>query len=319
MQMSFSELEYSLKKKTTRREVFLKQMEGVIPWQKLIKCIEPHYPSGERGRPTQGIERMLRMYFLQQWFNLADEAVEDAIYDSQAMKQFMGSTPGVPDATTLLKFRHLLEKHKLTEALFQEVNAHLKEKGLSLREGTVVDATIIEAPSSTKNAQASRDPEMHQTKKGNQWHFGMKTHIGVDTKSGLVHTLKTTSANVADVTQVGQLLHGKEKKVYGDAGYLGAHKRDNLEQKYPRLKWEIAMRRSSVAALSNDLLRAVVSEMERRKAQVRALVERPFLIVKHLFRYRKVRYRGLAKNDAHQHTLFALANLIIAQKSLQPS
>ncbi len=309
-------MEYGGKKKVTRREIFLKEMDQVVPWQRLAGLIEPHYPKRGKGRPPMGVELMLRMYFLQQWFNLADEAMEDAIYDSQAMRNFLGLDLGedaVPDATTLLKFRHFLERHSLTKALFEEVKAHLHERKLLLREGTVVDATIVAAPSSTKNAQGKRDPQMHQTKKGNQWHFGMKTHIGTDTR-GLVHSLRTTAANVADITQTPHLLHGEEKKVYTDAGYTGAHKREELSDK--PVEWLIAAKRSTVQAIANDALRAVTQEIERRKAQVRAVVENAFLIVKHRFGHRKVRYRGLFKNDAQNHTLYALANLVIAKKWL---
>ena len=212
-QRSFAQAEYAQKKKITRRERFLNEMEQVVPWARLVDCIEPHYFKGERGRKPVGIERMLRMYFLQQWYALADEALEDALYDSQAMRSFAGIDLGVesvPDATTLLKFRHLLERHALTQEIFKEINAHLSERNLLMREGTIIDATIIAAPSSTKNAKKERDPQMHQTKKGNMWHFGMKAHIGADAESGLVHTLIGTAANVADIQCARELLHGEE-------------------------------------------------------------------------------------------------------------
>ena len=230
-QMSFAQCEYAMKRKVTRRERFLDGMEQVVPWERLVGVIEPHYPKGERGRPPVGVERMLRVYFLQQWYGLADEAIEDAIYDSQAMRTFAGidlSVESVPDATTLLNFRHLLEEHDLTRRLFAEVGALLEERELLMKEGTIVDATIIGAPSSTKNARKERDPEMHQTKKGNQWYFGMKAHIGVDAKSGLVHRVSGTAANVADVAQSHELLHGQEKEVYADAGYIGIEKRPEI-------------------------------------------------------------------------------------------
>ena len=228
-QRSFASAEFALKKKRTRREKFLAEMERVVPWAKLIAVIEPAYPtSGRVGRQPMGVPKMLRMYLLQQWYGLADEALEDAIYDSQALRDFVGidlSRQSVPDATTLLKFRHLLQANDLTRALFDEINAHLSEQGLLMRAGTIVDATIIAAPSSTKNAKGERDPEMHQTKKGKQWHFGMKAHIGVDAESGLVHTVIGTAAHVGDVTQAGALLHGDETAAFGDAGYRGVHKR----------------------------------------------------------------------------------------------
>src|SRR6202789_437110 len=228
-QKSFAQAEYAQKKKTTRRERFLNEMEEVVPWARLVACIEPHYFKGERGRKPIGIERMLRMYFLQQWYALADEALEDALYDSQAMRSFAGIDLGVesvPDATTLLKFRHLLERHALTQEIFKEINAHLSEPNLLMRGARIIDATIIAAPSSTKNAKKERDPQMHQTKKGNMWHFGMKANIAADAESGLVHTLIETAANVADIQCARELLHGEKKAAYVDAGYTGIEKRD---------------------------------------------------------------------------------------------
>ena len=226
-QMSFSQAEYAKKKKTTRREVFLEKMEHVVPWSRLVEVIEPHYPeSGAhvRGRPPIALERMLRMYCLQQWYGLADKAVEDAVYDSQALSGFMGidlSRESVPDATTLMGFRHLLEENDKTQAMLVEVNAMLLERGLLMTQGTLVDATLMAAPSSTKNREHARDPEMHQTKKGNEWHFGMKAHIGVDRDSGLVHTVVSTAANVSDISQTPELLHGQETELWADAGYVG--------------------------------------------------------------------------------------------------
>ena len=230
-QMSFAQAEYAGKRKITRRERFLGEMERMVPWARLVRVIEPYYPKGERGRPPIGLERMLRIYFLQQWYALADEALEDALYDSQAMRTFAGidlSVEAVPDATTLLNFRHLLEAHHLTQAIFAEVGALLRERKLLMREGTIVDATIIAAPSSTKNKRQERDPEMHQTRKGHQWYFGMKAHIGVDAQSGLLHRVTGTAANVADIAQTSALLHGEEKKVHADAGYQGVEKRAEL-------------------------------------------------------------------------------------------
>jgi IS5 family transposase len=316
-QMSFAAGEYAGKKKTTRRERFLGQMEAVVPWGRLAALIEPHYPKGKRGRPPVGIGRMLRVYFLQQWYALADEALEDALYDSQALRNFAGIDLGseaVPDATTLLKFRHLLEAHALTEAIFEEVGRHLQEKRLSMREGTIVDATIIAAPSSTKNRERKRDGEMRQTRKGNQWYFGMKAHIGVDAQSGLVHRVVGTAANVSDVSQTRALLHGRERVVHADAGYQGADKRPEMDIK--GVQWEIAARRGKIRAMAEGARKELLRQWERRKAQVRALVEHPFHILKNLFKHRKVRYRGLAKNTAQLHTLFALANLVIASRRL---
>jgi len=318
-QMSFAQSEYAGKKKVTRRERFLGEMERLVPWARLCAVIEPHYPKGKRGRPPIGIERMLRIYFLQQWYALADEALEDALYDSQAMRTFAGidlSVEAVPDATTLLKFRHLLEAHELTRQIFEEVGALLSERQLLMREGTIVDATIIAAPSSTKNARQQRDPEMHQTKKGNQWHFGMKAHIGVDAQSGLVHSLSGTAANVADIAQAHALLHGQETKVFADAGYLGVEKREEMAPLSEGIDWYVAAKRGKIKAMAEGLFKDLSLLFEKAKAQVRALVEHPFHIIKNLFKHRKVRYRGLLKNTAQLLSLFALANLVIAKRSL---
>jgi IS5 family transposase len=318
-QLSFAHAEYAGKKKTTRRERFLGEMERVVPWARLVALIEPHYPSGLRGRPPIGIERMLRIYFLQQWYALADEALEDALYDSQALRTFAGidlSVEDVPDATTLLKFRHLLERHELTKRIFEEVGTLLSERRLLMKEGTIVDATIIAAPPSTKNASKERDPEMHQVKKGNEWHFGMKAHIGVDSLSGLVHTVTGTAANVADIAQTHALLHGDESRVFADAGYLGVEKRPEIGAKAETVKWYIAAKRGKIKAMVEGSLKKALQAFETAKAQVRALVEHPFHIIKNLFKHRKVRYRGLAKNTAQLHVLFALVNLVIAKRSL---
>lgn len=318
-QMSFAQSEYAGKKKQTRRERFLGEMERVVPWARLVELIEPHYPLGQRGRPPIGIERMLRIYFLQQWYGLADEALEDAIYDSQAMRTFAGidlSVESVPDATTLLKFRHLLERHELTKRIFEEVGILLSERRLLMREGTIVDATIIAAPSSTKNAKKKRDPEMHQVKKGNEWHFGMKAHIGVDAQSGLIHTVTGTAANVADIAQTHALLHGQEKEVFADAGYLGVEKREEISLKSKGVVWYVAAKRGKVKAMAEGFLKVLTLQLEKLKARVRARVEHPFHILKNLFKHRKTRYRGIVKNTAQLHTLFALANLVIAKRSL---
>ena len=315
-QGSFSQAEYAGKKKQTRRDKFLAEMERVVPWARLVERLRPFYPKGERGRPPVGLERMLRLYFLQQWYGLADEALEDALYDSQALRGFTGidlSVAAVPDATTVLNFRHWLESHGLTKVLFDEVGATLQERGLLMRQGTIVDATIIAASPSTKNKEKARDPEMHQTRKGNQWYFGMKAHIGVDVASGVVHSLVGTAANEADINQTAALLHGQEEAVFADAGYTGADKRPELEDR--DVSWNIAIRRSIIKALPKAL-RDLAEPVERALAQVRAVVEHPFHIVKNLFRHKKLRYRGLKKNTAQLHTLFALANLVIVKQTL---
>jgi len=319
-QTSFAQAEYAGKKKQTRRERFLGEMEGLVPWARLVALIVPFYPKGERGRPPMGIEKMLRVYFLQQWYALADEALEDGLYDSQALRTFVGIDLGggeaVPDATTLLHFRHLLEKHALTQAIFAEVNELLSERGILLREGTLVDATIIAAPSSTKNKAKARDPEMHQTRKGKQWYFGMKAHVGVDADSGVVHTLTGTAAHVADITETHRLLHGQEKRGQGDSGYTGVEKRAEILAKFPHVVWQVAAKRGKLKAMADGPRKEVAKALEKCKAQLRAYVEHPFHVVKNLFRHRKVRYRGLAKNTAQLHTLFALANLVIAKPAL---
>ena len=315
-QGSFAEAEYGAKKKQTRWDKFLAEMEVVVPWMRLIERLAPLYPKGERGRPPIPLERMLRIYFMQQWYGLSDEGVEDALYDSQALRGFAGielNRDPVPDATTVLHFRHWLESHELTKGLFDEVGVMLEERGLLMRQGTIVDATIIAAPPSTKNKGKSRDPEMHQTKKGNQWHFGMKAHIGVDVTSGLVHTVVGTAANEADITQTAALLHGEEEDVFGDAGYTGVDKRPELAER--EVSWNIAIKRSIIKALP-QALRELAEPVERALAQVRAVVEHPFHIVKNRFHHKKLRYRGLTKNTAQLHTLFALANLVIVKKAL---
>jgi IS5 family transposase len=325
-QKSFAQAEYEKKKKRTRREVFLEKMERVVPWARLIEVIEPYYPkSGKRGRPPIGLDRMLRMYFVQQWYGLADEAVEDAIYDSQALRNFMNidlSQQSVPDATTLMGFRHLLEANDLAQGLLVEVNALLIERGLLMSKGTLVDATLMAAPSSTKNRDHARDPEMHQAKKGNQWHFGLKAHIGVDRESGLVHTLVTTAANVSDISQTPALLHGQEEEVWLDAGYTGVEKREDMQEALAangqQVQWHIAKRRTTIEKLADGWQKKLAQAYETLKAKVRARVEHPFHVVKNIFRHKKVRYRGLAKNDAQLNVLFALSNLYLMRDQLRP-
>jgi len=317
-QPSFSQAEFAGKKKITRREKFLARMEELIPWAKLLTVIEPFYPKGGRGRPPIGLERMLRVYFLQQWYGLADEALEDALYDSQALQGFARidlAAEGVPDATTLLKFRHLLETHDLCKGLFAAINADLTARGLFLREGTLVDATLIAAPSSTKNQERQRDPQMHQTKKGNQWYFGMKAHIGADRDSKLVHTVVVTAANVADITQTAQLLHGQETQVHADAGYTGVEKRAEIVTLERKIDWQIARKRGQIKALAEGAEKEALKAIEKTKASVRAFVEHPFHILKNLFHHRKVRYRGLARNRHQLYTLFGLANVVIAGRT----
>ncbi len=325
-QISFSQAEYAKKKKQTRRELFLAKMEHVVPWGRLEGVIEPHYPkSGKRGRPPIRLERMLRMYFVQQWYGLADEAVEDALYDSQSLRQFLSidlSHESVPDATTLMGFRHLLEANNLTQTLLIEINAMLIEKGLLMSQGTLVDATLIAAPSSTKNKDHARDPEMHQTKKGNQWHFGIKAHIGADEESGLVHTVVTTAANVSDISQTSKLIHGQEKTVGADAGYVGVDKREEvrqaLEMNGQEVKWRIAKRRKAVHKMEDGWQKKLAQAYEKLKAKSRARVEHPFHVIKNIFKHKKTRYRGLDKNDAQLQMLFGLSNLYMARESLRP-
>ena len=306
-QMSFGDAEYAGKRKRTRREEFLAEMETVVPWSALEGLIEPHYPKAGNGRRPYPLATMLRIHLMQNWFGFSDLGMEEALYEITPLRQFarLSMTGAIPDETTLLNFRHLLERHDLAPKILEAVNADLTRKGLLLRRGTMVDATIIAAPSSTKNADGTRDPEMHQTKKGNQWYFGMKAHIGVDVESGLVHTVTTTAANAADVTQTEHLLHGEEVAVYADAGYTGAEQRVEREN----LAWHIAARRSKVNAIVNDAIREATKGLETLKARIRARVEHPFRVVKRQFGFVKVRFRGLAKNTTQVLTLFALSNL----------
>ncbi len=312
-QTTFDSLAYTAKKKQTRREKFLAEMDRVVPWKALLELIEEHYPkSGKAGRPPMSPEVMLRIHFLQQWYALSDPAMEDALYEIESMRRFAGlelNVDAIPDETTILKFRRFLEKHALAPKILETVNADLEARGMQMRAGTLVDATIIHAPSSTKNKSGERDPEMHQTKKGNQWYFGMKAHIGVDSHSGLVRTVTGTAANVADVTQIDALLTGEEKNVHADAGYTGAHKYVKGEQEL-----HIAEKRSKVRAMVEGALKDATVVLERLKAQMRARVEHPFRVLKCQFGFTKVRYRGLAKNTAQLQTLFALVNLSLARR-----
>ena len=312
-QRTFAGLAWSDKKKVTRREQFLAEMNAVIPWAELLALIGPHYPKPGRGRPPIPMEVMLRIYFVQQWFDLSDPAAEDALYDSESIRRFVGvelSEDAVPDETTILRFRHLLEEHQLQEAIFASVRGLLASKGLLLRSGTIVDATIITAPSSTKNATATRDPEMHQTRKGKTWFFGMKAHVGTDPK-GLVHSLTTTDASVADVTQLPTLLHGEEKVLYGDRAYWSEGDRDACEASGVRY-------RINRRAKPRHPLPERWREINRARSRVRARGEHAFHVVKHLWGFKKVRYRGLMKNTARLFTMFALANLYLMRRRLRP-
>ncbi len=307
--MSFAELEHDSKKRRTRRELFLEKMDGLIPWSRLEARIEPFYPKAGRGRRPYPLGTMLRVHCVQLFYNLSDPGMEDLLYEVESVRRFAGLRlcGALPDETTILNFRRLLERHDLGEALFEEINAHLAARGCRLQAGTIVDASIIEAPSSTKNRSGARDPEMRQTRKGKQWRFGMKAHIGVDEASGLTHSLQTTSANVADVTAAGALLHGGEERVWGDAGYQGAGKRE--EHRDAELDWRVAMRPGKRRLLDKGDAREAA---EKRKASVRAKVEHPFLYVKRHFGYAKVRYRGLAKNTQRIAVLLGFTNLLVA-------
>ena len=308
-QISLASNAFELSPKRTRKREFLDEMNRVVPWAELTMLIEPHYPKGKTGRPPFGIATMLRIHFMQQWFGHSDPAMEEALHDVPLYREFADLDTGVsrlPDETTILRFRHLLETHQLAGPMLAKINQILRERGLMLRAGTVVDATLIAAPNSTKNASGERDPEMHQTKKGNQYYFGMKAHIGADAESGLVHTVIGTAANVHDVTQGNALLHGDETDVFGDAGYQGAAKRPEASN----VQWHVAMRPGKRRALDRTRAsHAILDEIERIKAGIRAKVEHPFRVIKRQFGFTKVRYRGLVKNTAQLTTLFALSNL----------
>ncbi len=299
-------------RKPTRRDVFLAEMQTLVPWARLVALIESHYPNPGNGRPPIGLERMLRIHLLQHWFNLADAACEEALYDSAALRAFAGIDLGrepVPDATTILKFRHLLEKHDLGQAIFAEVGCILQERGLRLSAGTIVDATIIAAPSSTKNADQQRDPEMKQTRKGNQWHFGMKVHVGTDSKTGLVHSAVVTSANVHDKHPLPELLHGAERRVYGDRGYQGCGQ--IIKAAAPNAR-DFTNRRVRQPWGEDDAQR----RRNRTKSRTRARVEHAFLVLKRLWGFAKVRYRGLAKNANRAFTALAMVNLYMAARRM---
>ncbi|HVA56219.1 MAG TPA: IS5 family transposase [Gammaproteobacteria bacterium] len=312
-QQSFASAAWETKRKKTRREMFLEEMEQVVPWGKLVKLFEPYYPKGETGRPPLGLERMLRIHFMQLWFNQSDPGMEDLIYESESVRRFAGVELGidaVPDESTILRFRHTLERHGLAEQLFDRVGRHLEQRGLLLRSGSIVDATLIAAPPSTKNKSHQRDPEMSQTKKGNQWYFGMKMHIGTD-RRGIVHTAVATTAAVHDSQVMDDCLHGEEQAIYGDKAYAGEEPR----QRYTRqgVRWRVAKKGRRGQALS-ERERA----FNRRHNAVRARVEHVFHVVKRLWGHAKVRYRGLEKNASRYFTLFALANLYLLRRRLLP-
>jgi IS5 family transposase len=313
-QQTFASAAWSRKGKVTRRERFLSEMDAVIPWVRLMSLIEPHYHRGKTGRQPHALERMLRIYFLQQWFNLSDPQAEDAIYDSESMRRFARVELGedkIPDESTILRFRHLLEKHQLTEAIFETVNDLLTEHRLMLQAGTIVDATIIAAPSSTKNATKTRDPEMKQTRKGGSWHFGMKLHIGTD-RRGTVHSLTATHAATSDITQLRELLHGEETVLYGDQAYWKAADRQAFEAQ--GVRYRVNRRAAGGHKKLNERWRKI----NRARSRTRARCEHPFRIVKHLWGFQKTRYRGIAKNLARAQTMFALANLYAHRYKMMP-
>ena len=315
-QISLAATGFQLVIKRTRKREFLGEMNLVVPWAELVGLIEPHAPTGKTGRPPFAVATMLRIHFMQQWFGLSDPAMEEALHDVPLYCEFARLDAGItrlPDESTILRFRHLLEEQGLSQQIMDTINATLATKGLMLKTGTVVDATLIAAPSSTKNSSGERDPEMHQAKKGNQWHFGMKAHIGVDADSGLVHTVIGTAANINDVTQGHGLLNGAETVVFADAGYQGADKRPEATG----VAWQVAMRPGKRRALDKQTkLGALLDKAEQLKASVRAKVEHPFRVIKCQFGFTKVRYKGLAKNTAQLITLFALSNLWMARRHL---
>jgi len=311
--VSFASLTYENKKKKTRREKFLEEMNQVIPWEELLQVIKRYYPKAGNGRQPMPVERMLRIYFMQQWYGLSDPAMEDALYDIESMRRFADidmEVDMIPDETTILNFRHLLERHNLTKRIFEKTQRYLSEKGLLLREGTIVDATIINAPSSTKNQDKARDREMRQTKKGNQWYFGMKAHVGTDTGRGLAHSVVVTDAAVHDSRVMDALLHGEELAVYGDKAYASEEKKKEYEAR--GVKWCVNRKANRGHQLTQEDV-----ECNHKQSQIRARGEHAFLVVKHLWHYQKVRYKGLYKNTVQVFSLFALANLYLVRRDLR--
>lgn len=315
--MKQSRLDLNLSTKKTRKQELLAQMELVVPWGALVELIAPYYPEGKNGRPPFALQTMLRIHCMQQWFDLSDLGMEEAFFDTPVYREFaqLDANGRLPDESTILRFRHRLERHKLAEQILATVNDLLSAQGLLLKAGTAVDATLIAAPSSTKNKDKARDPEMHSSQKGNEWHFGMKAHIGVDADSGLVHTVRGTSGNVSDVVEGNSLLHGQETDVYADAGYQGAEKRPDAKKD---VTWHVAMRPGKRRALDkeNKPIDALIEQVEKIKASIRAKVEHPFRVIKRQFGYTKVRYRGLMKNTLQLTTLFALSNLWMVRHQL---
>ena len=309
-QFTFADSEFNGKRRKTRKELFLARMEALLPWAMMLEVIEPVYPKAGNGRRPYPLDTMLRIHCMQQWYSLSDGAMEDALYEITSMRLFakLSLDQAIPDRTTIMNFRHLLEQHQLARQLFDAVNLWLSDAGIMMKQGTLVDATLIEAPCSTKNKRGERDGEMHQTKKGNQWYFGMKAHIGVDAKSGLTHSLKTTAANEHDLNQVGNLLHGEEAFVFADAGYQGAENREELAD--VKAQWAIAMRPGRLKELKKHPRKnKAVIAFERLKSSIRAKVEHPFRIIKRQFGFVKARFKGLRKNDNQLAMLFTLANL----------
>ena len=309
-------LNLNLNLKKTRKREFLEQMEQVVPWAALVELIAPYYPEGRTGRPPFSLQTMLRVHFMQQWFTLSDPGMEEAFFDTPLLREFaqLEELARLPDESTILRFRHRLEKHKLAEQILATVNELLIQRGLMLKAGTVVDATLIAAPTSTKNKDKVRDPDMHSSKKGNQWYFGMKAHIGADAESGLVHTVRGTSGHVSDIAEANTLLHGQESLAFGDAGYQGVDKRPDSKAD---VAWHVAMRPGKRRALDKDNeVDALLDQIEKLKAGVRAKVEHPFRVIKRQFGFVKVRYRGLKKNTAQLFTLFALSNLWMVRGKL---
>jgi len=317
-QLSFADSEFTSKRRQTRKEIFLGCMEKLVPWSCLTAVIEPHYPKVRNGRRPYPLETMLRIHCMQNWYNMSDPAMEDALTEIASMRLFAGlsSTGTIPDHTTIMNFRHLLERHGLARKIFEEVSTWLSEAGVLLKEGTLMDATIIEAPSSTKNKLGQRDPEMHQTKKGNQWHFGLKAHIGVDARTGLTHSFTTTAANEHDLNQAGNLLHGEDAFIFADSGYRGAEKREEL--KGVEADWHIAEIPSKVKKLKkHPRINKTLISIEYMKASIRAKVEHQFRIIKCQFGFTKTRYRGLKKNDSKLAMLFTLANIARVDQMLR--
>ena len=317
-QLSFADSEFNNKRRQTRKEKFLGRMEKLIPWQRLESVIEPHYPKAGNGRKPYPLPTMLRIHCMQQWYSMSDPAMEDALYEIASMRLFAGLSldRAIPDHTTIMNFRHLLERYGLARQIFNEVSTWLSEAGVLVKEGTLLDATIIEAPSSTKNKAGERDPEMHQTKKGNQWHFGMKAHIGVDARTGLTHSFTTTAANEHDLNQAEHLLHGEEGFIFADSGYRGAENHEELEE--VEADWHIAEVPSKVKELKkHPRINKVPLKTEYLKASIRAKVEHPFRIIKCQFGFTKARYRGLMKNDNKLAMLFALANIVRVDQMLR--